>query len=538
VSSAAPDVLLVNPYVIRRHAARMASFRPYPPLGLMYLGAVLRAHGYTVEIYDATFEDGPERVAERLQRGPRPRVAGVYAMNSFRDDALAAVKHLKEQGLVVLAGGPDPSIYDADYLSAGVDVVVRGEGEVAILEVLDAYGIRPSSGSAAVHPLLRGSREAVLRSIPGVSFFDSVAELHRSADRPGTKSMDQLPSPAYDLIDLGRYLEEWKRTHGHTSLQFMTSRGCPFSCTWCARPIFGRRYRQYGPERAVDEIAFLVERYGVEHLWLFDDTFVVRREWVEAFCAAIVRRGIRVSWECLARTDLVDRALLELMRNAGCTRINFGFESGSQRVLDAMKKGTHVADARRVAQDMHQLGITMGGYVLFGYPGEEWPDIEATVQLVKDLAPVDYSTSVAHPMPGTEFYDRVAGLMLSEDWASAAEEGVHWRAPYSPGFYRLVESLLHAEYDLALEFSVARALKARLLRAALFALRTAGDGGERLEEFRSEHWKGWQGLRRPEQSARHRQGHRQKAERLRASPDPAPAPSAEAVAGPRLRVVS
>src|SRR5207248_2129062 len=141
----------------------------------------------------------------------------------------------------------------------------------------------------------------------------------------------------------------------------------PFACTWCARPIFGRKYRQYTAERAVDEIEILVSRYEIDHLWLFDDTFVVRREWVESFCDALIARGLggRLRWECLARTDLVDHPLLEKMQAAGCERINFGFESGSQKVLDAMKKGTTVVDARRVAADMHRLGITMGGYILF-----------------------------------------------------------------------------------------------------------------------------------------------------------------------------
>jgi radical SAM superfamily enzyme YgiQ (UPF0313 family) len=203
------------------------------------------------------------------------------------------------------------------------------------------------------------------------------------------------------------------------------------------------------------------------------------------------------------------------MRDAGCTRINFGFESGSQRVLDGMKKGTNVEDARRVAKDMHELGITMGGYVLFGYPGEEWEDIERTIALVREIAPVDYSTSVAYPMPGTEFHDLVRDMMLSRDWAGEGEDALHWRAPYSAGYYRIVESLLHAEYDLGLEFSLKKLLKTRVLRGALMAMRAAGDGKERIGLFRQDRFLGWRGLRRAEQTARHRAGHASKAERLR-----------------------
>lgn len=497
------DVLLVNPYVIRRHAPRMASYRPYPPLGLMYLASVLRENGFSVEIYDATFERDPQAIVQRLRRGPRPRVAGVYAMNSFRDDAVATVEHLKEAGVLVFAGGPDPSIYDGQYLLGGVDVVVRGEGEVAILALLEAFGIRPNETASPGRPT-----DDALLAIAGVSILDRDVDCQRAPDRPASRSMDELPMPAYDLIDVPRYLGEWKRVHGFASIQFMTSRGCPFSCTWCARPIFGRKYRQYSAVRAVDELQYLVETYDIGHLWLFDDTFVVRRGWVEAFCDEIVRRGISIRWECLARTDLVDRGLLEKMSKAGCARINFGFESGSQRVLDGMKKGTTAADARRVASDMHELGISMGGYVLFGYPGEEWEDIEQTIGLIRDIAPVDYSTSVAYPMPGTEFHTLVQDMMRTDDnWANEDPDSVKWKAPYSPGYYRLVESLLHSEYDLALEFDWKRFAKAKALRGILAAMRAAGDGQGRLERYRDERFAGWQGLRKPSMSARHRAGH-------------------------------
>jgi radical SAM superfamily enzyme YgiQ (UPF0313 family) len=180
-----------------------------------------------------------------------------------------------------------------------------------------------------------------------------------------------------------------------------------------------------------------------------------------------------------------------------------------------MKKGTNVSDARRVAKEMHELGMTMGGYILFGYPGEEWEDIEKTIAMVRDIAPVDYSTSVAYPMPGTEFHDLVKDMMTSRDWAEEGEDALHWRAPYSAGYYRIVESLLHAEYDLGLEFSVRKLVKSRILRAALMAMRAAGDGKDRLPLFRNDRFRGWRGLRRPEQTARHRAGHASKSERLR-----------------------
>lgn len=501
------DVLLINPYVLTRHAGRRASHRPYPPLGLMYLGAVLREAGFSVEVYDGTFAEHPDDILEKLASGSGAKIAGIFAMNSFRDDALMTVKHLKNRGYTVFAGGPDPSIYDEEYLNAGVDIVVRGEGEVAILSLMAAFGMMPGANDKPERP-----SDETLLEISGLSITARSGTHQRAEDRGPSKSMDELPSPAYDLIDLDEYVSKWREVHGYASLQFMTSRGCPFSCSWCARPIFGRKYRQYSAERAADEIEHLIKRYGFEHLWLFDDTFVVRRQWVESFCDAIIDRKISVRWECLARVDLVDRELLRLMRDAGCERINFGFESGSQRVLDRMKKGTTVVDAKRVAKDMHELGITMGGYVLMGYPGEEWEDLEATISLVREIQPVDYSTSVVLPMPGTEFFTLVQDMMLKDSkWTEHDDESLIWESPYSRGFYRLVESLISTEYKLGLEFSVRSYVKRGLLRSLLFGMRK-GISREYLDRYQSDRFKGWQGLRKPEHAARHRESHAHKAE--------------------------
>ncbi len=168
---------------------------------------------------------------------------------------------------------------------------------------------------------------------------------------------------------------------------------------------------------------------------------------------------------------------------------------------------------------MHRLGITMGGYILFGYPGEEWSDIKATIDLVREIAPVDYSTSVAHPMPGTEFFDLVRDLLNGDHrwdrWAAEDPDAVHWEAPYSAGFYRILESLLHAEYDLGLEFRLKTWAKSKVLKGVLAMMRAAGDGKERILRYRDPRFQGWRGLRSAAMSERHRVGHQQKAERMK-----------------------
>lgn len=423
---------------------------PYPSLGLSSLAAWVRERGLTVAIADGTFLPSIESLLAEIGR-IESRLVGVFAMNSFRGEALAVVRAVAETGRTVICGGPDPSIYPDAYLEAGARAVAHSEGELILVDVARHF--------------LKG--DLPLAGIPGISFLDA-GRLTATPPRPPVSTLDELPLPAHDLADLPSYLRAWKDAHGVATINIMTSRGCPFRCNWCARPIFGKNYRLRRIDAVLDEMKLLVRHYGVDHFWIFDDTFVVRKSWVEQFCEALKSADLAATFECMARVDQVNEKTLHLMKEAGCSRIYYGVESGSQKVLDAMEKGTRIEQIRRTADWMHALDITMGAFIMYGYPGEEYSDILQTLALVRSTLPDELSVSVAHPMPGTGFYDNVRDELLAT-WA--AREDYHEGEPvfqtrYPAFYYRLLKERTHAEWRDAKAPGIVNSLRAMPWRAA------------------------------------------------------------------------
>ncbi|MEW6365372.1 MAG: radical SAM protein [Acidobacteriota bacterium] len=264
------------------------------------------------------------------------------------------------------------------------------------------------------------------------------------------------------------YVRAWKGAHGTATTGIMASRGCPFRCNWCSRPIFGNNFRLRPVDPVIAEMRGLIDRYGVDHFWFFDDSFVVKQTWVEELCVELKRAGMPASFECMARVDQVSEKILRLMKDAGCSRITYGVESGSQKVLDAMEKGTKVDQVRRTADWMHALGIQMGVFIMYGYPGEEYPEILETLDLIRRIQPDQISMSVVHPMPGTGFYENVSAS-LSSSTASTGDyhEGTpSFRTRYPGFFYKFLKKRTDAGCREARQPGIANSLRVAPWRAA------------------------------------------------------------------------
>jgi anaerobic magnesium-protoporphyrin IX monomethyl ester cyclase len=262
--------------------------------------------------------------------------------------------------------------------------------------------------------------------------------------------LDRLPFPARDLIDIERYRQAWRSKHGFFALSIIASRGCPFRCNWCAKPVFGRLYHQRSPSHVVDELVILQREFRPDRLRIVDDIFPLNKKWLKAWHAAVLERQAVIPFECLSRVDLVDVPTLRLLKEAGCWKICYGAESGSQRVLDAMDKGIRVEETYRAAAAMREVGIRTYFFIMLGYPGEEWSDIELTRKLLRETLPDEFSVSVAYPLPGTKFYEQVRDRLGDrQDWAYSSENAVLFRhGRYGTRFYRLVERLLHREVEV------------------------------------------------------------------------------------------
>ncbi|MEM0129720.1 MAG: radical SAM protein [Thermoplasmata archaeon] len=422
-----PRVLLVDPYVAREDPMERKYIELYPSLGLLTLAAYLRDHGAEVRIVDLTMARNLRPVTEALERF-RPDLVGVHTKTLTARRAVEIARLAGTAGAVAVAGGPDAASRPAEYLAAGFDCVVPGEGEATLAELAEV-----------------AHRGGTLEGVAGtvVALGD---RLVRGPPRPFLRDLDALPLPAWDLIDMEAYLHRWERRTGERRAAVLTSRGCPFDCSWCSKPTFGRSFRQQSPRRVVAELRALVDRYGVDYVRFCDDVFGISRSWLDDLLTRMKEEVPDLRFECLARVDLLKPDLLARMRGAGLARVYVGVESGSQKMLDLMNRGTRVSQIERAAEALRREGIRQFWFLMLGYPGETLEDIETTLRLFRRFSPEEYSVSIAVPVPGTRFFDEVKGRMRAGT-ASARNGGrsLLYEARYPERLYRWEQARFQLE---------------------------------------------------------------------------------------------
>lgn len=432
------DVLLGQSYFLRFDRKLWRAQQPFAPLGTLYAASYLRARGHRPALFDAMLAGAEAEWALALDR-VRPRIAVLYedsfnylskmCLLRMRAAALEMIQAARVRGCSVAISGSDASDHPDIYLSAGASAVICGEGEITLSELVDALADRRS-----------------LEAVRGIA-YESGGAVTRTAPRPFMRRLDELPRPAWDLIDVDRYRELWRKRHGYFAMNIATTRGCPFHCNWCAKPIYGQRYAVRDAANVVDEIIALKRDYAPDQLSVVDDVFGLQPGWIETFADQIDRQHARTPFRCLMRADQVDRGIATALASAGCRMVWMGAESGSQRVLDAMEKGIHVDQIRNAARHLQQAGIQVGLFLQFGYPGEVWEDVEKTLTLVREVAPDDIGVSVSYPLPGTKFYERVrAELGAKQNWVDSDDLAMLYRASYSPQFYRVLHHVVHHEF--------------------------------------------------------------------------------------------
>jgi len=428
--------MLVNPLLLHDDPVEHRLMTPYFPLGLLYLAATARQAGYSVSIFDSMFAEDDGAFVAALER-EQPRVVGISVLATVRGAALRLADLAQRHGALVVVGGADPTGRPESYLrytSNGhcpVDLVVIGEGEQTLLEVLPL--------------LLQGKAEdGAMTAVAGVAFLDAAGKYVATAARQHCTDLDSLPLPARDLIDVEAYRRAWRGRHGYLSLSIIATRGCPYGCTWCQKSVFGRIFRPRSPQKVADEMRLIKEQYHPDQIRIVDDVMGIDRKWVRAWHDAVLTLDAVIPFECLSRVDLMDEELVRLLGEAGCRRIAFGAESGSQKVLDAMHKGTRVEQIRETAKMCRRHGIETYFYIMLGYPGEEWADIRKTVELLRETRPSMFSSTIAYPLPGTEFYEEVKHRLLdAPDWNYTAENRLLFERGHSTRFYQWVQRWLY-----------------------------------------------------------------------------------------------
>jgi radical SAM superfamily enzyme YgiQ (UPF0313 family) len=416
-------LLLTHGYFLDNDAKEQKIMKPYAPLGLLYLSSHLRAKAYPVEIYDSTFGSMAE-IRGRLGKG-EPGVLGIYGNLMTRPSVLALIEAGRAAGWRVVLGGPEPANYAAQYLDAGAEVIVAGEGEVALERLL------------AKHPL---------ESIPGIIFRGSDGGVVKTGPAEQIRDLDAQPWPDREQIDLNRYVETWRQHHGAGSLSMITARGCPYHCQWCSHSVYGMTHRRRSPKGVADEVEWLLDRYHPDMLWMADDVFTIHPGWLQSYAAELKKRNIRIPFECITRADRVDQKTAATLKELGCFRVWIGSESGSQRILDSMRRGVKTDQVSNAIDLCRGQGIETGMFLMWGYEGEQIEDVEATVNHVRTTRPDVFFTTVSYPIGGTPYFEAVKDRLVTvKPWREMTDRDYQIRGRHSRRFYQYADQLLRAE---------------------------------------------------------------------------------------------
>ncbi len=426
------DILLGHAYFLKYDIIERRVMKPYPPLGILYLSAFLKREGFSAEVFDSTFRDFSD--FEQTVKRIKPRIVGLYANIITRENVFRLTQIAKANGVeFVVAGGPDAPEWCDRYFANGIDVIGTNEGELTLQELI---------------PWLQQKGMNDLEQVRGIMFLRN-GRVHRTPPRPAITDLDSLPWPDRDVLDMEEYFKAWKSRHGESSVSLITARGCPFHCAWCSSEVFGHTHRQRSAKDVVDEMLMLKQRYNPDIMWISDDVLTINKRWTGDFIREVKSRGAAHPYECLSRVDLVDRDVLQGLRDTGCFRIWYGAESGSQKVLDSMRKGTTVEQVREAARVTQEFGMQAGFFILLGYPGETTADIRMTIHFLKETRPDVVGTSVAFPIKGTEFYARVQDRIIPNDnWSSRNQNKLLFKGKYPRVYYYFAARWLVKEVNV------------------------------------------------------------------------------------------
>lgn len=433
-------ILFTHSYFLRFDPKQWATGQPYAPLGTLYAAALTREHGYDVHFFDTMFARQAEEIIPQLEN-IKPDFFVIYddgfnyltkmCLTNMREAAFKMIQFAKEKGCKVIVSSSDSTDRFEMYLNEGADFILLGEAEQTLLELVNSIG----------------KNETDFFHIEGLAFRHNNAVV-KTARRSVMKELDTLPFPAWDLVDMEPYRNMWLKHAGYFSMNMGTTRGCPFKCNWCAKPIYGNRYNVRSPENAVAELMMLKEKYNFDHIWFCDDIFGLKPGWVNAFANLVEKNKLHFKFKMQGRVDLLlqENNIKDLAR-AGCDNIWMGAESGSQKILDTMDKGTTVEQIYEATHLLKKTGIKPSFFIQFGYLNETRADIEKTIGMINKLLPYEIGISVSYPLPGTGFYEKVKDQLKEKtNWTDSDELALMFSNTFKPAFYKQLHTYVHKTY--------------------------------------------------------------------------------------------
>jgi radical SAM superfamily enzyme YgiQ (UPF0313 family) len=460
-------ILFSHSYFLRFDPKQWQTGQPYAPLGTLYAAAVMRQYGYDVALHDVMFAKGPEEIIPAIEKF-QPDILVLYddgfnyltkmCLTNMREAAFKMSKLAKERGCTVIVSSSDSTDHYEKYIEEGADFILIGEAEITLSELVNSLQENRNNFS----------------EIAGLAFQQNGCVI-KTARRLVLKDLDSLPWPAWDLLNIEPYRKSWLNHAGYFSINMGTTRGCPFKCNWCAKPIYGNRYNSRSPENVVKELKMLKDKFQFDHIWFCDDIFGLKPGWVNEFAGLVEKEKLHFKFKIQARADLLlqENYIRDLAR-AGCDNIWMGAESGSQQILDAMDKGTTVKQIHESTRLIRKYRMKPSFFIQFGYLGETKEDIKKTIAMINELLPYEIGISVSYPLPGTVFYEKVkSDLKEKTNWTDSDELALMFRNTYQPEFYKQLYRYVHRSYRMHLALDNIKQLLSHPARTSLKKLRKA-----------------------------------------------------------------
>ncbi len=464
------NILLTHGYFLGEDQKEQAIMRPYIPLGILYISAYLEQHGYNNRLFDSTFSTFDKLCNTLLEE--KPHVVGIYTNLMTKLNVLRIVRFIKSQPTLIhtkiVLGGPEVRNHLNKFLEQQADYIVLGEGEQTMLEL-----VQYTEGTGAKD----------LSMIDGIAYKDEQQGIRQNRERGKLKNLDELPLPNRSQVNLQLYFDAWKERHGTNAISVSTMRGCPYSCKWCSRAVYGQSYRRRSPSAVADEIAWIKAHYSVDSIWFVDDVFTVSHKWLEEFTQEVTSRNIVMPFECITRADRMNEEVILNLKASGCFRVWIGAESGSQKVIDLMDRRVEVGQVRDMIKLARHHGLQAGTFIMVGYPGETKEDIFETVHHLKTAEPDLFTITVTYPIKGTPLYAEVEERFLTSlPWESSTDRDIDFKRTYNRRYYDYAIEMINNE--MYFHKAIKKPL-ANLFRIPVFKLKSVlAQRGMRKEERR------------------------------------------------------
>lgn len=433
------DILFSHSYYYPLDKKQWENKTPYPPLGTIYAASYLRENGYSVSLFDTNLKDSPLEIQDRIIE-EKPNYLVIYddgfnyltkmCLTTMREAAFDMITIGNKHGCTVIVCSSDSTDHYDKYLDAGADFIIQGEGEVTLKELIG--NIQKKSSIEDIHGVVFRSKGTTVVNPKRVVF----------------NNLDEFPMPAWDLVDINAYKEVWSLKNQEFTLNIATTRGCPYKCNWCAKPIYGNRYNSHSPGYIVNHLAYLKEQFGVSKFWMCDDIFGLKPNWVQEFNTELNDKDLSISYMIQSRVDLLLKEdTIDALAESGLREVWVGAESGSQKILDAMDKGISIDQIYKATQLLKDKNIRVAFFIQFGYLGETKEDITKTIEMIKELLPDNIGVSVSYPLPGTKFFDKVKDDMkLKANWTDSDDLAMMFQGTFNSDYYKKLHRYVHKEF--------------------------------------------------------------------------------------------